>query len=124
VNRIIGAERQHLKQRRHHSPIVGAVGAAHHTLGALPAGQAGGAQVDNHLLKGVLVHHRKQDLFDNPIGMVEGGFGHPAQDAHFVGDAGNFIDQFFGGPLFCLEADVMNHVDQQVNQRIRYLAIA
>ncbi len=122
MNRIIGAERQHLKQRRQHPSIVGAVGAAHHGLGALPADETGRAQVDNQLLKGGLVHHWKEDLLDNPIGMIEGGFRHPAQDAHLVGNAGNFIDQFFGGPLFGLEADMMNHVDQQVNQRIRHLA--
>ena len=78
----------------------------------------------DQFFQGFLGHHRIDDLFDDSLRLIDGGLGQLEQE---TGLAANFLEGdelFLVDLLLCTGAQVVNHLQEQVDQRIGELLLA
>ncbi len=73
--RITGAELQNFKDLRNHTPIVTGVGGAHNGMDSLAVSQTRKFVLFHQVFQGLLAHNWVENLLDNSLWVLNGGFG-------------------------------------------------
>jgi hypothetical protein len=65
--------------------------------------------------------HRKDHLANSPIRLIDGSFGDVKEQVGFACDLFDIFDEGFLHAPFCLLAQMMSHINEQINQGIHNL---
>ena len=121
---VVGLENQRVQHRHQHAPVVMAVGGTHGFLNFPFEVEAHGLELGHQFFQGLLWHHRINDLFDDSLRLIDGSLGQLEQKTCLAANLLEGDELFLVDLLLGTGTQVMDHLQEQVDQRIGELLLA